>query len=49
MTTRADCGRKDLRRIAKLGGMLSIDHRGWGPLADAERPLGGASLQLLLS
>jgi hypothetical protein len=49
MAIRADCGRKDLRRIAKLGGMLSIDHRGWGPLGDAERRLGRATLRLLLS
>jgi len=49
IATPADCGRKDLRRIAKLGAMLSDDHRAWGPLRDADRRLGRATLRLLLS
>ena len=49
IATRAECGRKDLRRIAKLGAMLSDDHRAWGPLGDAERRLGRATLRLLPS
>ena len=49
IATRGECGRKDLRRIAKLGGMLSVDHRAWEPLGHAERRLGRAALGLLLS
>ena len=49
IATRAECGRKDLRRLAKLGAMLSDDHRAWGPLGDAERRLGRATLRLLLN
>lgn len=45
---RAECGRKDLRRIAKLGAMLSADHGAWGPLGVSERRLGRATLQFLL-
>lgn len=49
IATRAECGPKDLRRIAKLGGMRCDDHRAWGPLGGAERRLGSATLGLLLN